>query len=198
MQDLSYQATRRSPEELIRHLQNFELNLRFSAGIWFFSGSNSRFHIRYGQEMSIEERLEKFASLKEYGLEGIEAHYPNEINEHNLPLYKDFCRDTGMKVVTVVPNLFYEEQYCYGSLSSPLPAARQSAIQRVKETLEINKELGTESMLSGRVSTVTKILSVSISARCAVGSPPAWQKLWTPYRELGWRWSPSPTNPGAE
>lgn len=148
MQDLSYQATRRSPEELIRHLQNFELNLRFSAGIWFFSGSNSRFHTRYGREMSIEERLEKFSGLKKYGLEGIEAHYPNEINEHNLPLYKDFCRDTGMKVVTVVPNLFYEEQYCYGSLSSPLPVARQSAIQRVKETLEINKELGTEFMVA--------------------------------------------------
>ncbi|OIQ62622.1 TIM barrel protein [Neomoorella thermoacetica] len=147
MQDLSYQATRRSPEELIRHLQNFELNLRFSAGIWFFSGSNSRFHTRYGREMSIEERLEKFSGLKKYGLEGIEAHYPNEINEHNLPLYKDFCRDTGMKVVAVVPNLFYEEQYCYGSLSSPLPVARQSAIQRVKETLEINKELGTEFMV---------------------------------------------------
>ncbi|MGI6285126.1 TIM barrel protein [Neomoorella humiferrea] len=147
LQDLRYQTTRRSPAELIRHLQNFELKLRFSAGIWFFSGSNSRFHTRYGRELTIEERLEKYAALKQYGLEGIEAHYPNEINEHNLNLYRDFCRDTGMRVVTVVPNLFYEEQFRHGSLSSPLPAARQAAIQRVKETLEINKELGTEFMV---------------------------------------------------
>ena len=35
--DLRSQAVRRTPVELLDHLTSFELDLRFSAGIWFFS-----------------------------------------------------------------------------------------------------------------------------------------------------------------
>ncbi|HUW65302.1 MAG TPA: TIM barrel protein [Spirochaetia bacterium] len=147
MQETQRQTDRRPPGELVQHLNEFELKLHFSAGIWYFAGGQSRFHARYGRNLTIEERLEKYAVLSQYGLEGIEAHYPNEIDEHNLPLYQDFCRDTGMRVVTVVPNLFYEEQFKHGSLSSPLATAREAAVKRVKETLELNRELGTDFMV---------------------------------------------------
>ena len=42
--DLRPQAVRRDPQQTLVHLRSFELDLQFSAGIWFFSPPNSRFH----------------------------------------------------------------------------------------------------------------------------------------------------------
>ena len=82
--------------------------------------------------------------LEDYGLTGVEAHYPNEINEDNLDLWKHFTRDTGIRLLTVIPLLFYDAAFEWGSLSSPLPPVRRMAIDRLKRTLELNKELDTD------------------------------------------------------
>jgi xylose isomerase len=142
--DLRTQATRRTPEEMLKHLHTFELDLKFSAGIWFFGKGAIRFHEAYGPPLSIAERLDIAAGLADYGLAAMEAHYPNEISEDNLDLWKQFTQDTGVRVVTIVPNLFYEGKWEWGSLSNPNPEVRQEAIERVKRTLELNKEMGTD------------------------------------------------------
>ena len=142
--DLSYQKQRRSPEELVRHLQSFELDLKFSAGIWFFAPGGGRFHDRYVPDLPMEARLEAAARLGKRGLQGLEAHYPSEVNEDNLDLWKSFIRDTGIRLVGLAPNIFYEAQYEFGSLSSPIKQARDSAIARAKRTLELARELGTD------------------------------------------------------
>jgi xylose isomerase len=142
--DLRSQAARRTPEELLDHMKTFELDLKFSAGVWFFAKGGIRFHEAYGPPLTIAERLDIAASLADYGLAGMEAHYPNEINDENLDLWKQFTRDTGIRVVTIVPNLFYEGQWEWGSLSNPNPKVRQTAIDRVKRTLELNKEMDTD------------------------------------------------------
>jgi len=142
--DLRSQATRRTPEELLKHLQTFELDLKFSAGVWFFAKGSIRFHEAYGPPLTIAERLDIAASLADYGLAGMEAHYPSEINDENRYLWLNFVRDTGIRVVAIVPNLFYEGQWEWGSLSNPNPKARQAAIDRVIQTLELNKEIDTD------------------------------------------------------
>ncbi|MGA9351077.1 MAG: TIM barrel protein [Anaerolineae bacterium] len=142
--DIREQAKRRTPEELVENLNSFELDLKFSAGIWYFAPGGGRFHDRYVPEQSIEARLEVAARLADYGLEGMEAHYPNEINEDNLEVWKSFTRDTGVRIVTVVPLLFWDAQFEWGSLSSPIPEVRQVAIQRTVRTLQLNKELDTD------------------------------------------------------
>ena len=144
LQDLRQQTIAYSPEEMIHHLSTFELEPRFSAGIWYFSSGASRFHARYGEESTIERRLEIAATLASYGLSGIEAHYPNEINDDNLDLWKAFSRDTGIKILTVIPLLFYDAQFEWGSLSNPIPEVRKRAIERTKRALELNKELDTD------------------------------------------------------
>ena len=144
MLDLRDQAKRRTPEELIQHLQTFELDLKFSAGVWFFSPGGGRFHERYGPQLSIAERLEIAAELADYGLAAVEAHYPNEINEDNVHLYKKLTQESGVRVVTVVPNLFYDADWEFGSLSNPDPQIRKKAIERLKTTLRLNKELDTD------------------------------------------------------
>lgn len=144
MIDLRSQAERRDPEELIKHMENFELDLKFSAGVWFFAPGGGRFHDRYVDDKPIEERLEIAAELADYGLGGLEAHYPNEINEDNIDLYRDLEKSSGIRLVTIVPNLFYESQFEFGSLSSPLEDKRRAAIKRTKTTLELNREMGTD------------------------------------------------------
>ena len=144
LQDLRPQAIRRDPEEMLRHLQSFELDLRFTAGIWFFSPADSRFHDRYKEAIDLERRLEIAAGLKDYGLVGLEAHYPNEINEKNLPIWQQFERDTGIRLVTVIPLLFYDAAWEFGSLSNPDGKVRQAALDRTISALELNRELDTD------------------------------------------------------
>lgn len=142
--DLRPQARRRTPDEMLAHLRSFELTPRFSAGIWFFSPPASRFHAKYQRDLDIRARLDIAATLKDSGLEALEAHYPNEINEQNLDVWRSFTRDTGIRLLTVIPLLFWDEQFEWGSLSSPLPGPRQEAIERTKRALALNRELDTD------------------------------------------------------
>lgn len=142
--DHKYQNIRKTSYELVQHLTTFNLELKFSAGIWYFSPPGGRFHDRYVPELDIPKRLEIAYGLKSYGLEAIEAHYPNEIHEDNLHIWKQFVQDTGIRVLTVIPLLFYDAQFEFGSLSSPMPEVRKFAIERLTRTLELNKELETD------------------------------------------------------
>jgi len=142
--DLREQSKRRSPQELVKHLKSFELELKFTAGVWFFAPGGGRFHDRYVPAMSMEEILDQAAGLKQYGLAGLEAHYPNEVNHDNLKLFVDFERALGIRLITVVPNLFFESQFEFGALSSPIPAARRGAINRAQEAFKLNREVGTD------------------------------------------------------
>ena len=141
LMDLRNQALRRSPEELVQHLDSFELDLKFTAGIWFFSPPDSRFHGKYKPDLDLEQRLEIAAGLKDYGLVGLEAHYPNEVNEDNVDVWMKFAADTGIRLVTVIPLLFYDADFEFGSLSSPLPAARAKAIDRTERSFRLAKEI---------------------------------------------------------
>lgn len=142
--DLRPQSLRRTPEEMVKHLSTFNLDLKFSCGIWYFSPANSRFHDKYKPDLAIEQRLETAARLVKYGLQGLEAHYPNEINEENAGLWKDVCRTSGLKVVTIVPLLFWDRAFEWGSLSNPLPEARKKAIDLMVRALRMNQEFETE------------------------------------------------------
>jgi xylose isomerase len=142
--DLRSQATRRTDQELLDHLNHFELDLKFSAGIWYFTPPFSRFHAKYRPDLSIEQRLDIAAGLADKGLQGLEAHYPNEINEDNLDLWTRFTADTGIKLITVIPLLFWDEQFEWGSLSNPLEAPRHAAIDRTRRALELNRRLDTD------------------------------------------------------
>jgi len=139
--DLRNQVTLLTGDALVTHLKSFELVPKFSAGIWFFSPADSRFHAKYKPDESIEARLEIAASLKDYGLEALEAHYPNEINEDNLSLWKDFTRDTGIRLLTVIPLLFYDAEFEFGSLSNPDDQVRRMAIERTARSLRLGQEL---------------------------------------------------------
>lgn len=142
--NLQHQMVRRTPEELVKHMKSFELELKFSAGIWYFSPADSRFHDKYKPEINIEQRLEVAARLGDYGLGGIEAHYPGELNEDNAHIWQQFEKDTGIKLIAANPHLFWDKKFEFGSLSSPVEEIRREAIELTKRAFELNREMDTE------------------------------------------------------
>lgn len=142
--DLRSQSMQRTPEQAVEHLKKYSLDLKFSAGIWFFSPASSRFHAKYQKDLPLEARLEIAAGLKKTGLAALEAHYPNEINEQNLHVWTAFAKQTGIRILTVIPLLFWDEQFEFGSLSNPDKAIRKVAIERTRDALKLNTQLDTD------------------------------------------------------
>jgi xylose isomerase len=148
MLDLRSQKKRRTPEEMLKHLKDTNLNLRFSIGVWYFYPGGGRFHDSYIDKGTITDCFEKIKTMRDAGIIdetlGLEAHYPNEINRDNLHLYKELEKETGIRLVTAIPLLFWDRQFEFGSLSNPDQAIRKIATERLKESLYLNKELGTD------------------------------------------------------
>jgi len=144
LRDLRSQQTRRSTEDLVAHMQRFPLVPKFSVGIWYFSPFAGRFHDRYAPEVPIEARLEAVARLRPAGVEAVEAHYPVEINDENVDRWRAWSVQSGIRVLTVIPGLFYDREFEWGSLSSPLPAARRHSVERTIRTLQLNRHLDTD------------------------------------------------------
>lgn len=151
MRDTRGQVVFRDKEELLKHLKSFKLDLKFSAGVWFFFPAGGRFHEAYVERGTIEDVLNKVLWMYDEKLINrrfrLEAHYPNEINWDNLDLYKRVEKETGIKVQGIAPNIFYEKIFEFGSLSSPIEKARKEAIRRAVETLKLVKEVGAEFMI---------------------------------------------------
>lgn len=146
--DLRYQQIIREPADLKKHMRNFKLEPKFSVGIWYFSPGGGRFHDRYIPEMNIEERLDLARDMADLGITGIEAHYPAEINEDNLHLYKDLEKDTGIKVVGIPFSHFYDKMFEFGALSNPDPQVREKAIEIAVNGLKLVKEIGARCAIS--------------------------------------------------
>ena len=148
MKDLCSQKIERNAEEMLKHLNESELKPRYSAGVWYFYPPGGRFHEAYVDKGSIEDILAKIGWLYDEGFIdpsfGVEAHYPNEVSRDNMDLYRDFTKETGIRLITVIPNLFYDRVFEFGSLSNPDQKVRSYAIDRLTESLRLNKELKTE------------------------------------------------------
>jgi xylose isomerase len=142
MLDLRYQKQKRTKEELIEHLNKFSLDLKFSVGIWYFSPMASRFHEPYGKPLTIEERLNLIAETAKYGVCGVEAHYPTEVNENNIHLYKQLEKETGIKLIDIVPAIFHSKEFEFGSLSNPIKKYREKAKEILIGCLKLVKETG--------------------------------------------------------
>jgi xylose isomerase len=140
--DLRYQKKDRTKEQLINHLTEFKLDLKFTVGIWYFSSGGSRFHEPYGKKLDVKERLKLIAETAKYGVKGVEAHYPSEVNESNLHLYQQLEKDTGIKLVNIGPFAFYSKDFEFGSLSNPIAASRKKATEMLTGCLKIVKLSG--------------------------------------------------------
>ncbi|MHA1731971.1 MAG: sugar phosphate isomerase/epimerase family protein [Promethearchaeota archaeon] len=147
--DLRYQKDSAdfSREKLLERLKSFKLEPKFSVGIWYFTPGGGRFHDRYVPEKDVPERIEVARQLADLGVTGLEAHYPAEINEDNVDLYKDLKKD-GIRVVGVPFSHFFDKEFEFGSVSNPDPKVRESAVEIAVKGLEIVKEIGADAAIS--------------------------------------------------
>jgi len=114
--------------------------------VWYFFPGGGRFHDAYLKKPSCREEwldrvFETAARLKKHGLAALEAHYPNEVDEENIERYLAFQKDTSIRLVTVIPNLFFDAAFEWGALSSPIPKVRRVAIERTKAALRLNRRI---------------------------------------------------------
>ena len=148
LRDLRYQKKFRSPDRLIHHLNHFSLDLKFSVGIWYFTPSGGRFHDRYVPEATIEERLGMAAAMAKYGVKGIEAHFPAEVNCENLHLYKKLEKESGIRLVAIAFSHFFDRDFEFGSLSNPNRKIRDKAIAIAVDGLNMVRESGASFAIS--------------------------------------------------
>jgi xylose isomerase len=140
--DLRYQKKVRTREELLKHLNDFSLDIKMSVGMWTFSPGGGRFHEKYGEDIPVPERIKMLYDMAEYGVKGIEAHYGWEISEDNIDQYKQVCKDTGMEIIMAGTTAFYPKDFEFGSLSNPVPAKRKLAQYGLIEVLRFAAKHG--------------------------------------------------------
>ncbi|MFC1500181.1 sugar phosphate isomerase/epimerase family protein [Candidatus Zixiibacteriota bacterium] len=145
--DLRYQTEAGDPEKMLENLQK-DLNLEVSVGIWYFTPGGGRFHDRFVPAASIEERIEMAAGMADLGVSGIEAHYPDEVNESNVHLYRQLEKETGIRLVAVPFSHFFDRQFEFGSLSNPDSAVRDTAREVAVGGLRLIAELGADMAIS--------------------------------------------------
>jgi xylose isomerase len=145
--DLRSQKNATSPEAMLANLKR-DFDLKFSVGIWYFTPGGGRFHDRYVKSASIPERIEMAAQMAKLGVTGIEAHYPDEINEDNVGLYKRLEKEAGIRVVGVPFSHFFDPSFEFGSLSNPDPKVREKAKRIAVGGLKLVKEIGADAAIS--------------------------------------------------
>ena len=64
--------------------------------------------------MGIEDRLALAAEMAPYGVSAIEAHYPSEVNEDNLHLYKKLEKEAGIRLLAMGPDSFRHPECEFG------------------------------------------------------------------------------------
>lgn len=122
------------------------MKMKFSTGIWVFGPAIERFAPQgYRPDEPIVKRIERAAKVK--GLEGLEFHYPTEVNEDNVDEVKNALAKHGLKAVGVPPVLSQEPKWKKGALSALNEKTRKEAVERCKAAADMARKLGAEILI---------------------------------------------------
>ena len=136
-----------NPDIMLRNLKK-PFEPKISVGIWYFTPGGGRFHDRYVAEQTAEQRIERAYGLARYGVTGIEAHYPNEINEGNAGKYLKLEKEAGIRVVGIPFQHFFPKIFEFGSMGSQVEEAREEAKRIAVGTLNMVKQVGADGAVS--------------------------------------------------
>jgi xylose isomerase len=147
LKDLRYQKSAIEPKAMLENLKK-DLKIKTSVGIWCFTPGGGRFHDRFIADASVPERIKMAADMAKLGLQGIEAHYPAEVNEDNAHLYQKLEKDAGIKLIGIPFSHFFDKMFEFGSLSNPDAAVRGKAKEIAVRGLKLVRELGAGAAIS--------------------------------------------------
>ncbi len=122
-----------------------ERKLKNSVGIWAFGSSATRFvpdgyHVEVVKE-SMEAKTERVVKgLADY-IDGLEYHYPNEINSNNCEAIKDIVYGSGKDIYCIALGHHTNPRYALGSFINPDPNIRREAIDVAKDGIDLATSL---------------------------------------------------------
>ncbi|HEX4212127.1 MAG TPA: TIM barrel protein [Candidatus Dormibacteraeota bacterium] len=119
---------------------------RNSVGIWAFGPSVTRFvppgyHAETTGESMVDKTRRVADGLHDV-LEGLEYHYPGEINEENRDEILTILREHDMELPVIASGLHVDPQYALGSIVNPDQRLRRQALDAMKRGVELAASIG--------------------------------------------------------
>ena len=120
--------------------------IRNSLGIWALGANVTRFvppgyHPAAGRESMIDKTKRAAEGLHDL-LDGLEYHYPGEVNEDNAGQILDVLGANGMTLPVVASGLHPDPSYALGSLTNPDNKLRRLAIDTNKRGVDLAAHVG--------------------------------------------------------
>ena len=122
------------------------MDLKNSVGVWAFGPAVTRFvPPGYHHEVANEGMVEKTRRICD-GLfdllDGLEYHYPGEVNEDNVEGIHSVLREHGMDLPVVPAGLHPDPTYGKGALVNPDEKLRRRGIDTLKRGIDLSAEVG--------------------------------------------------------
>jgi xylose isomerase len=120
--------------------------LRNSVGIWAFGPAVTRFvppgyHPGAADEPMVDKTRRVAEGLSDL-LDGLEYHYPGEINEENVEEILPVLKDHGMDLPVVAAGLHPDPTYALGAFINPDDGLRRRGIDTLRRGIDLCAEIG--------------------------------------------------------
>jgi L-rhamnose isomerase/sugar isomerase len=128
----------------IESLKNRLKAQRVETPSWGYSDSGTRFGVfkQPGAAISIQEKLEDAAMVhKMTGITPDVAMHVLWDLADDLPGVVQYAESLGVRIGSINPNVFQDQEYKFGSLGNPDAAIRQRAIDHMLDCVEIGKQV---------------------------------------------------------
>ena len=99
--------------------------LKWGAGLWIFGGARDRFAV-YRDQPTFADMLRMARQVP--GLTGIELQYPRHFSSESPEGVKRLCKEAGLEVIGVQPDVFRDPEFRQGALSALDGAVRRRAV----------------------------------------------------------------------
>jgi xylose isomerase len=122
------------------------MDLKNSVGVWAFGPAVTRFvppgyHHEVANEGMVEKTRRVCDGLFDL-LDGLEYHYPGEVNEDNVEGILSVLREHGMDLPVVPAGLHPDPTYGKGALVNPDEKLRRRGIDTLKRGIDLSAEVG--------------------------------------------------------
>ena len=119
---------------------------RNSVGVWAFGPAVTRFvppgYHPWAANEPIAEKTTRVAEGLSDLLDGLEYHYPGEINEENAAEILSILQDSGMDLPVIAAGLHTDPTYALGAFINPDESLRRRGIDALKRGIDLCGEIG--------------------------------------------------------
>src|SRR5829696_1180734 len=174
--------------------------IKNSVGIWAFGPAVTRFvppgyHNEVANEPMVE-KTERVAGGLHDLLEGLEYHYPGEINEDNVEEIERVLAAHGMDLPMIAAGLHPDPTYALGAFINPDEGLRRRGIDTLRRGIDLCARVGANFIIWSGAAFRSSSRSSSSTSRCrrSPTRPRSRRSTSTRYaqRSSGWRCGGAP------